>query len=113
MPAFAGMTIVRKKPIRSVTCRARALPRAGNGFMLCQNRGAAKARHRRAREGPMLTTGIFKSRWWMVAAAAVALMTNTGVILNFSFAVFLKPITEDLGIGRATLASALVVSGLL
>ena len=61
----------------------------------------------------MLTTGIFKSRWWMVAAAAVALMTNTGVIQNFAFAVFLKPITEDLGIGRATLGSALVLSGLL
>lgn len=60
----------------------------------------------------MLSTGIFRSRWWMVFAAALALTTNTGVITNFSFAVFLKPITQDLGIGRATLGSALVVASL-
>src|ERR1043166_5391759 len=60
----------------------------------------------------MLTSGIFRSRWWMVAAAVVALTTNTGVVSNFAFAVFLKPITEDLGIGRATLGSALVVGSL-
>lgn len=60
----------------------------------------------------MLTTGIFRSRWWMIFGAAVALMMNTGVVSNFAFAVFLKPITEDLNIGRATLGSALVIGSL-
>ena len=58
-------------------------------------------------------TGMFRNRWWMVAGAAIALTTNTGVISNFAFAVFLKPITEDLGIGRATLGSALVIGSLV
>ena len=61
----------------------------------------------------MLTNGIFRNRWWMVFGAVIALIVNTGVISNFAFAVFLKPITEELGIGRATLGSALVLSGLV
>jgi len=60
----------------------------------------------------MLKTGIFASRWWMVAAAAVALMMNTGVVSNFAFAVFIKPITEDLGIGRATLLGATFIASI-
>ncbi|HEY3916171.1 MAG TPA: MFS transporter [Stellaceae bacterium] len=60
----------------------------------------------------MLTTGIFKSRWWMVFGAAVALMMNTGVVSNFAFAVFIKPITQDLGISRATLTGATLVASI-
>jgi MFS family permease len=54
----------------------------------------------------MLTTGIFRSKWWMIFGAVLGLTFNTGVVQNFSFAVFIKPITEDLGISRATLLSA-------
>jgi MFS family permease len=61
----------------------------------------------------MLSTGIFRSRWWMVAAAVLGLTLNTGVVQNFAFAVFIKPITEDLGISRATLMSGLVFSSLI
>ena len=60
----------------------------------------------------MLTTGIFKSRWWMVAAAVIALMMNTGVVSNFAFAVFIKPITADLGISRATLTGATLIASI-
>ena len=60
----------------------------------------------------MLTTGIFRNKWWMVIGAFLGLMLNTGVVSNFAFAVFIKPITEDLGITRATLTSALVVGSL-
>ena len=57
----------------------------------------------------MLTTGIFRNKWWMILAAVLGLMLNTGVVSNFAFAVFIKPITADLGITRATLTSALVI----
>jgi MFS family permease len=60
----------------------------------------------------MLKTGIFANRWWMVFGAAVALMMNTGVVSNFAFAVFIKPITEDLGVGRATLTGATLIASI-
>ncbi|HEV8016232.1 MAG TPA: MFS transporter [Stellaceae bacterium] len=60
----------------------------------------------------MLQTGIFKNRWWMVFGAAIALMMNTGVVSNFAFAVFIKPITEDLHIGRATLLGATFIASI-
>ena len=60
----------------------------------------------------MLQTGIFKSRWWMVFGAVIALMMNTGVVSNFAFAVFIKPITEDLGIGRSTLLGATFIASI-
>ncbi len=61
----------------------------------------------------MLKTGIFRNRWWLVVGAVLGLMLNTGVVSNFAFAVFLKPITQDLHIGRATLGSALVIGSLV
>jgi MFS family permease len=60
----------------------------------------------------MLQTGIFKNRWWMVVGAAIALMMNTGVVSNFAFAVFIKPITEDLHITRATLTGATLIASI-
>jgi MFS family permease len=57
----------------------------------------------------MLQTGLFRSKWWMVAAALVALTLNTGVVQSFSFAVFIVPISQDLGISRAELLSAPLV----
>ncbi|HLI19850.1 MAG TPA: MFS transporter [Stellaceae bacterium] len=54
----------------------------------------------------MLQTGIFRSKWWMVAAALVALTANTGVIQGFSLSVFVVPITKDLGITRGELFGA-------
>ena len=54
--------------------------------------------------------GIFASRWWIVFACACGLLVGTGSILIFSFGVFLKPVSEGLGISRGDLASALGVS---
>ncbi len=51
--------------------------------------------------------GIFASRWWIVFAAACGLLVGTGSIMIFSFGVFLKPVTEDLGISRGDLSTAL------
>ncbi len=61
----------------------------------------------------MLKSGIFRSRWWMVAAALVGLTLNSGVVQSFAFAVFIKPISEDLGISRSTLLSAPVFGSML
>jgi predicted MFS family arabinose efflux permease len=57
----------------------------------------------------MLTRGIFANRWWMVFGSVLGLMVNTGVIEVFTFAVFLKPISDELHIDRATIGLAIVV----
>lgn len=60
----------------------------------------------------MLKTGIFANRWWIVVGALLGLMVNTGVIEVFTFSVFLKPISEDLGFQRSTIALAGVFGSL-
>ena len=54
--------------------------------------------------------GIFANRWWIVFACACGLLVGAGSILIFSFGVFLKPVTEDLGISRGDLSGALGLS---
>jgi MFS family permease len=54
--------------------------------------------------------GIFANRWWIVFACACGLLVGAGSILIFSFGVFLKPVTEDLGLSRGTLSTALGAS---
>ena len=51
--------------------------------------------------------GMFANRWWIVFASACGLLVGTGSIMIFSFGVFLKPVTEDLGISRGDLSTAL------
>jgi len=50
---------------------------------------------------------MFANRWWIVFASACGLLVGTGSIMIFSFGVFLKPVTEDLGITRGDLSAAL------
>jgi predicted MFS family arabinose efflux permease len=40
-------------------------------------------------------------------------MANNGVISNFTFSVFLKPIIDELGWGRATITSAMFLAGVI
>jgi MFS family permease len=54
-----------------------------------------------------VTRGILANRWWVVVATVLALIVGAGPINVFSFGVFLKPITADLGIGRGTFSVAL------
>lgn len=54
--------------------------------------------------------GIFANRWWIVFACACGLLVGAGSILIFTFGVFLKPVTADLGISRGDLSTALGVS---
>jgi len=61
----------------------------------------------------MLKSGVFGNKWWMVAAALVGLTLNSGVVQSFAFALFIKPISEDLNISRSTLLSAPVFGSIL
>ena len=47
---------------------------------------------------------MFKNRWWIAVASAVALIFSSGTIQLFSASLFIKPITEELGFGRGTLS---------
>jgi MFS family permease len=58
----------------------------------------------------MADGGAFRNRWWMVFASVIGLTVNTGVISVFLFGVFVKPVSDDLGVSRGTLGSTLLVS---
>ena len=45
---------------------------------------------------------MFKNRWWIAGASAMALIFSSGTIQLFSASLFIKPITEELGFGRGT-----------
>jgi hypothetical protein len=53
-------------------------------------------------------TGIFRNRWWVVFATICGLIVGAGPINVFTFGVFLKPITEDLGLSRGAFSAALM-----
>jgi MFS family permease len=67
-----------------------------------------KSRRRAVREENM--TGVFANRWWIVFACACGLLVGAGSILIFSFGVFLKPVTADLGVTRGQLSTGLGIS---
>ena len=52
-------------------------------------------------------TGLFGNRWWVVFATVCGLVVGAGPINVFTFGVFLKPITEDLGLSRGAFSAAL------
>ena len=54
-------------------------------------------------------TSLFRNRWWVVFATICGLLVGAGPINVFTFGVFLKPITEDLGLSRGTFSMALTV----
>jgi len=57
--------------------------------------------------------GIFANRWWIVFATICGLIVGGGAINVFAFGVFLKPITTELGVGRAMFSSALTMHAAL
>ena len=56
---------------------------------------------------------MFKNRWWIAVASAVALIFSSGTIQLFSASLFIKPITEELGFGRGTLSTAFGINFVL
>src|SRR6516162_7897964 len=59
----------------------------------------------RSRKRPMAS--LFHNRWWIVFATICGLVVGAGPINVFTFGVFLKPITEDLGLSRGAFSAAL------
>jgi MFS family permease len=55
----------------------------------------------------------FGNRWWVVFASVCGLLVGSGSINIFAFGVFLKPVTEELGIGRGFFGSALAFNSLM
>ena len=53
------------------------------------------------------------SRWSVVVATVFGLMVGAGSIKTFSFGIFLKPLSADLGLSRGTLSLAYFVGNLL
>lgn len=54
-----------------------------------------------------------RNRWWIAGASLTAQLVGSGAINVFAFAVFLKPVANDLGVGRGVLSSALLMSTLM
>lgn len=48
----------------------------------------------------------FQNRWWIVFASFLGLMVSQGPIAVYAFGVFLKPVSEDLGVSRGTFSLA-------
>src|SRR3977135_2345931 len=55
----------------------------------------------------------FQNRWWIAVASCSGLVVTSGTVIIFAFAVFLKPVTEELGISRSLLASGVLVANLM
>jgi MFS family permease len=53
------------------------------------------------------------NRWWVVVASVLGLIVAQGPINGFASAVFLKPVTEGLGISRGTFSAGLLLSTVL
>lgn len=51
-----------------------------------------------------------RDRWWIAAASLTAQLVGSGAINGFAFGIFLKPVANDLGVGRGVLSSALLMS---
>ena len=56
---------------------------------------------------------VFRNPWWVVFGATLGMIVSNGPILQFTFGVFLKPVTREFGWNRGTMASAIVISHLL
>jgi MFS family permease len=53
---------------------------------------------------------MFKNRWWALTASFLGMIFGPGPVLVFALAVFLRPVTQDLGIDRSLISSASLVA---
>jgi MFS family permease len=52
----------------------------------------------------------FTSPWWIVVGSVLGLLFSVGPVIQFSFGAFLLPVAKSLGVDRATLSLALLLS---
>ncbi len=50
---------------------------------------------------------LFKNPWWVVFGSVIGLLVGNGPVMQFTFGVFLKPISQDMGWDRGTISLAL------
>jgi hypothetical protein len=50
-----------------------------------------------------------RNPWWIVVGSVLGLMVGNGPIMQFTFGVLLKPISDEFRWDRATVSSAIVV----
>ncbi|HUZ75132.1 MAG TPA: MFS transporter [Stellaceae bacterium] len=55
----------------------------------------------------------FRNRWWVVVASMSGLLVGSGAVNVFALGVFLKPVTQDLHVGRGYFASGILLSSIL
>ena len=61
----------------------------------------------------MASTDSSRSAWWIVFAAALALVVGQGAINVFAAGVFLKPVAQELGFGRGEISTAIGLSSVV
>jgi MFS family permease len=61
----------------------------------------------------MNLANFFRNRWWVVVASVSGLIVGAGSINVFAFGVFLKPISDELGLGRGVISSAAGMTSIL
>lgn len=54
-----------------------------------------------------------RSPWWIVAGCTLALATSSGVIMAFTFSLFIEPLTVEFGWSRATVSLGFSMAALL
>lgn len=50
----------------------------------------------------------FRNPWWIVVGSVLGLMVGNGPVMQFTFGVFVKPLSEDLQADRASVSAALM-----
>ena len=56
---------------------------------------------------------MFRNRWWALVASFLGMIFGPGPVLVFALAVFLRPITQDLGVDRSLISSASLVATMI
>src|ERR1039457_5867693 len=54
----------------------------------------------------MAVGNFFRNRWWVVLASILGLIVGAGSINVFAVGVFMKPVSDGLGVGRGTISAA-------
>src|SRR5689334_21131684 len=54
-----------------------------------------------------------RNRWWVVVASFIGLFVGSGTIGFFTFGLFLKPVSEEMGWSRGDMSLTALIGGLI